>query len=150
MHQRQQAQSNNKNHSPRAYVDKSDWVETTTVKPRERPRAGKHLSVPRQPMQSGLCRSDQSIHTSSQSSTASVNLRDNSSPFGDDFSQYNLNSRSVAGGGVRLPSQQVSNTQHSKQPVTLGFEDSFADLLNERTNSSTDQVSACLVFSWWI
>ena len=37
--------------SPRPHVSSSDWVETTTVRPRERPKAGRHLQVQQQPPQ---------------------------------------------------------------------------------------------------
>ncbi|XP_067932691.1 AP2-associated protein kinase 1-like [Watersipora subatra] len=149
MRNRKQAHISDKNSSSRAYVDRSEWVETTTIKPRDRPRAGRlpqpHASLVQGNIRSGLCHSDQSLHTPREHPTHSTNNISNPlltidlvSPFNDDFSQNNPTIASKAPLGIH---PTVSHSRPRSQQQTLGFEDSFTDLLITTTGETSSMTS---------
>lgn len=112
--------SSSRDHSHRS-ADKTEWVETTTIRPRERPKAGRTLK----PLHTtsnydvtdhssrftvaDVASIDSSVHTSGGKMTTS--------PFEDDFSQYN-------------PSGLLMNTRQSENWTVSGFEDSFIPTVN--------------------
>lgn len=144
----------------RPSVDMTEWVETTTVRPRERPKPGKPLQPPTiitpapeptsthslaqrphhiESLQTvptadllGVASQPNSMHRSLDSSLGTFTCHSSTSPFGDDFSQYVPQAKA-------LPATNIASVD-SHTGHQLGFEDSFSDLLIQSTASSQSQV----------
>lgn len=165
MKKRQRVGSIRRVPSPRPVVDRSDWVETTTVKPRERPRAGKSLhsnpSLVQTATPSSQHQPDLSAQSGSQSNltscapvvavpTASLTNSSDTNPFGDDFSRYTIDTGSafsrytIDAGSAANPSVQKRTGSHKgSQDLSSrnGFEDSFGDLVIEPAPTPPIQVT---------
>lgn len=148
MKQRQQTHLVDRNSPLRPQPDKSDWVETTTVRPRERPRAGKNLqqqppvtapqlnrysqasthtrSIPSVDLL-GLSPQTTSMTRSLDSTKTTPMFASVTNPFGDDFGKFDPSNSSAK---LDISEQTTRGTvPHQPQQQLSGFEDSFADLL---------------------